>query len=108
MTSEWRDRAECAYADPTLFDRPNGKGFRIPRSAQIAASYCAECPVKAECREDADDAEDEGVRGGEMGYRTSSGKYHRLPIVPLPSTPIPVTLHPSARAFPNDPERAAS
>lgn len=107
MTGDWRDRAECAYADPTLFDRPDGWGARIPKAARIAASYCQNCDVHNECGADANENRAEGVRDGMWGVITSHG-YRRLPITPIAPTPIPVIHHPSARALPNNPERAAS
>jgi hypothetical protein len=77
---------------------------RVPKSAQFAASYCQDCPVRRECGAEADDNRDEGVRGGRWRANTSHG-YRSYEITPLTSKAIRVINHDTR--FPS-PERTAS
>jgi hypothetical protein len=72
----WRDTAECAFADPGLFEPLTQlEGLTIshrgPESVDriaIALSYCGRCPVVVQCRADGLGSADyprEGVYGGE-------------------------------------------
>jgi hypothetical protein len=72
----WRDLAECAYADPELFEpltqlealTVTHRGARSVDRIAIALSYCAVCPVVVQCRRDGLGSVDyprEGVYGGE-------------------------------------------
>lgn len=45
----WLTLAACRDADPALFDTGSDSGGYYPRAIRI----CAECPVQAECLEDA-------------------------------------------------------
>jgi hypothetical protein len=112
VISDWRTRAACRYVDPTLFDRPEVSGRKVPKSAQFAASYCENCPVRDECGAEADDNRDEGVRGGTWRANTSHG-YRSYEITPLTSKAIRVINHdqPAVRVprrASTNPERAAS
>ena len=60
---DWANRAACRDADPTLFDPLNAQELYRARKSrfrqtmdpmrlerlQVAATYCASCPVVAEC-----------------------------------------------------------
>ncbi len=55
---DWRDDAACLTADPELF-------FPLPGADDSAArGYCAACPVRVECLQDALAKGDGGIRGG--------------------------------------------
>jgi WhiB family redox-sensing transcriptional regulator len=58
---EWMDSALCAQADPDLW-YPEGAG----QHARTALRVCAQCPVRTECGEYAQDVEDsaDGRRHG--------------------------------------------
>ncbi|MBT0772321.1 WhiB family transcriptional regulator [Kineosporia sp. J2-2] len=70
--SDWREDAECLGMDPELFfsekvGRPTHVKDEMTEEALMA---CADCPVRLECRDDADATENVasvtwGVRGGE-------------------------------------------
>jgi len=53
---EWRKRAACLGADPHVFDPLAAHGNRVLPAAIAAAAlrYCANCPVLAQCRDEAD------------------------------------------------------
>lgn len=70
---EWHERAECAKhkCDPSLTGTPPG------RLKRVAASYCAGCPVMAECAAEALRNTDTGVVRAGMFIDNSNGRYHR-------------------------------
>lgn len=74
---DWTRHAACREApDPEIFFPAHGNIRKAP-SVRLAKSYCAVCPVTAECL---DDAEPEGIWGGlTAGERHTLGK--SLPIV---------------------------
>lgn len=57
---DWRSEAKCAGAEPTLFEaRTAGQlktNFKTPERDPVvrqALEYCNECPVRAECYDEA-------------------------------------------------------
>lgn len=59
MTDDWRDHAACIGAEPDIFFPERGE------SPARAKAFCARCPVRQECLEQAlDDDERHGVFGG--------------------------------------------
>lgn len=87
--------APCVYADPQLFDQPDGHCSRVPLSARIAASYCADCPkaAVAECAAGAVTDRVRGVRAGRWWFIDKDGHHRSTDITPLRSKPIPVIHH---------------
>lgn len=60
----WQDRAACLDADPELFYAP-GDWDHAPARAAAAKTWCATCPVRTECLDDALRGDDKhGIRGG--------------------------------------------
>jgi hypothetical protein len=55
----WVHQAACRDADPALFDADT-------TNLIAALTYCQLCPVRAECKADARQNHDVGVRGGEL------------------------------------------
>jgi len=54
---DWRERAACGTADPTLFEEKTFSGpvKRLPEEILATAyRYCQGCPVLAECKAEAD------------------------------------------------------
>jgi len=76
---DWRTRAGCSDADPTVFE-PDDRGTPVPEAWDTPRAICNACPVIAQCLEDALGAEGRkaasarfGMRGGlnpEERYRT--------------------------------------
>lgn len=64
--SDWRADAECAGAQPELFDV---FGTTLTRANLAGLVYCARCPVADRCAAEADAFADTGViRGGVPRY----------------------------------------
>lgn len=90
--AQWRERALCRSADPSLFDsaerrETTGRWRRYPQRVEhVVRTYCTPCPVRQECRTYAAEANTEGVWGGEWRWRKSGGS--RLKVIPvaLPET----------------------
>lgn len=64
---KWRKRAACAGADPSRFEerRMPGTAKRAPEDIQqTAIRYCLNCPVRQECRKEADQNRFCGLFGG--------------------------------------------
>lgn len=53
---DWRHSAECRDAEPTLFDDDT--------YLELARRYCQQCPVSADCLQDALELGGAGVRAG--------------------------------------------
>ncbi|MCI0386195.1 WhiB family transcriptional regulator [Streptomyces sp. CNQ085] len=64
MSRDWMDHAACRDVDPELFFPDTGGPNK---NTEIALSYCARCPVLADCRAYADHME------SQRGDRYSSG-----------------------------------
>lgn len=67
--TSWRDQAECTGADTELFYRQDDELTDRSKTLKIreraAKAYCNDCPVKAECLQDAIETEEMyGIRGG--------------------------------------------
>jgi hypothetical protein len=70
---DWRSEARCIDADPNLFDAPEQgeQGEALRTRLLEAVTFCARCPVAAECLDDARIHGDVGVRGGILYARTN-------------------------------------
>ncbi len=79
MSGGWRDGAACAGA-PTEVFFPESERER-EGAAEVAERFCAACPVRVACRENADLNRDWGIRGGAEG-RADNGAYRRDPLLP--------------------------
>ena len=73
MVPDWHELAECARhrCNPSLEGTPPKKLQRVARS------YCAGCPVMAECAAEALQNTDTGVVRGGMFIPQGNGRYHR-------------------------------
>jgi hypothetical protein len=68
--NDWRTRGACRSANYQLFD-PAADGERIqgiPARALEAARYCHGCPVLQQCRQHAEDRQEQGVWAAEWRY----------------------------------------
>jgi WhiB family transcriptional regulator, redox-sensing transcriptional regulator len=82
-TARWRLDAACRDHDPALFDPVEAGETRahITNRLAIALAVCADCPVRAECRTEADDLGDLGVRGGVLLVRAPDTRKASKPAV---------------------------
>lgn len=96
MSERWRLRAACLGADPDLF-MPDEVGRRGALAVKVVAArtYCAGCPVLAECGSAGDARNEVGIWGGV--YRTGSTgamRWYRL----VPGSPAPAAGRAAERA----------
>ncbi len=75
----WSELAACVGTDPEVFSR------YTKRDVERAKRICAPCPVRAECRQYADDTEDGySILGGETARERTGRKLGRAPAdIPL-------------------------
>lgn len=95
----WMDQAACKGLPVNMFfytEEDYGRKERR-RKDKAAKAVCAECPVKAQCLQDALDRDDaHSIQGG----TTPKDRGHRvyLPEVGMLSTPVTVVIQPARRA----------
>lgn len=67
--TSWKEQAACRSADPALFEAPEDgqvTNYSYRRYREVVRTYCFDCPVMAECGEEASRLEYEGLFGGEL------------------------------------------
>lgn len=77
MSSLWQERAQCRDANPLRFFADGNAREQLQETAE---EYCAPCPVRDQCSDDADHHRDVGLWGG--SYRTDPSRgYTRTPLI---------------------------
>lgn len=76
----WVADAACAApgVDPTIFDAPDADELAVPAPIRAARqrralAVCQSCPVQRECRQDGEDNELVGIRGGVLYTKNRHG-----------------------------------
>ena len=82
LPDAWWTRAACIGTDWSLWAPPSQHSLRVlavdERRYAEAATYCAACPVVAECRADADLTDDPAFRAGFSAvdrHRQNTGRW---------------------------------
>jgi WhiB family redox-sensing transcriptional regulator len=94
---DWWTRAACRNADPEAFAPPPDEyGAMTATEAAYALTYCARCPVAAECLNDAlAKGDDYGIRGGiDMAARNKQRRAPHAAKAPAATT-APAKVEPA-------------
>lgn len=88
----WRELAACRDADPGLFAPPDAPGqVDWPMVTRVAQRWCADCPAREACLDDALAARAWGcgLRGGVLRYY-KGGAVHQVDVLALADEPAGV------------------